>query len=131
MKELTFYNLEEMERYYHEKANTYCFLSEFGETISKINIMFNLKIDSSILCNDINCLNIEVKDINARNIDSLDIFANQIIANDIDASNISCNKLIIVNEGKIKVSESINVSCIKCGRIINWVGGNYGKTKTK
>ena len=120
MKELTFYNLEEMERYYHEKANTYYFLSEFGETISKINIMFNLKINSSIVANDIDCLSLKVKDLNARNIDSLDLKANQIIVNNIDCTTLTCNKLIVINEGIIKTIGKVDISCIICERLTNW-----------
>ena len=120
MKELTFYNLEEMERYYNKKANTYCFLSESGETISKINIMFNLKINSSILANDIDCLSLKVKDLNAWNIDSLDLESNQIIAHNIDCTTLTCNKLIVVNEGTIKTIGKVDISYIICERTTNW-----------
>ena len=87
-----FNSLEEIEKYYDEKANTYIF-KEDDEYIDLVIFNFDLDIKANIdACDinarDINAWNIESCDINAININAYDITADDINAYDIKANNI-------------------------------------------
>lgn len=87
-----FNSLEEIEKYYDEKANTYIF-KEDDEYIDLVIFNFDLDIKANIdACDinarDINAWNIESCDINAININAYDIIADDINAYDIKANNI-------------------------------------------
>ena len=82
-----FNNLEEIQKYYDEKSNTYIF-KENDNYIDLIVFNFDLNIDAHIDASDINA-----RDIKAWNIESLDINARNIHANNIDANNINANNI--------------------------------------
>ena len=87
-----FNSLEEIQKYYDEKANTYIF-KEDDEYIDLVIFNFDLDIKANIdACDinarDINAWNIESCDINAININAYDIIADDINAYDIKANNI-------------------------------------------
>lgn len=77
-----FNSLEEIEKYYDEKANTYIF-KEDDEYIDLVIFNFDLDIKANIDACDINA-----RDINAININAYDITADDINAYDIKANNI-------------------------------------------
>ena len=78
-----FNNLEEIQKYYDKKTNTYVF-KENDEHIDVVKFNFNLEIKSNIDAFDIDAWNIS-----AFNIKAWDIIANDINANNINAHNIS------------------------------------------
>ena len=87
-----FNSLEEIEKYYDEKANTYIF-KEDDEYIDLVIFNFDLDIKANIdahniKAHDIDAWNIESCDINAININAYDITADDINAYDIKANNI-------------------------------------------
>ena len=92
-----FYSLEEIQKYYDKKSNTYVF-KENDEYIDLVIFNFDLNVIANIIAkyinaNDIKAHNINVWDIKAHNINawdiiSCDIKAYNIIARDINAYNI-------------------------------------------
>ena len=78
-----FNSLEEIQKYYDEKTNTYIF-KEDDEYIDLVVFNFDLYINANIDAMDINAW-----DINARNIRANDIYAWDIITSDINAKDIS------------------------------------------
>ena len=124
-----FNNLQEIEKYYDEKTNTYVF-KENDRYIDLVVFSFDLNIKANIDAKDINACdiiawNIDSCDINAWDINVNDINANNINANDINArkiiyyavcfayNNIFCNSIIglrknsrlFVLDGKLEVEE--------------------------
>ena len=83
----TFYNLEEIQRYYDKKRNTYIF-EEDGNYFGLVIFSFDLNVRANI-----RALNIIGRDIKALNITSLDIRCGDINALDIVAGNISANNI--------------------------------------
>ncbi len=83
-----FNNLQEIEKYYDEKINTYVF-KEDDRYIDLVIFNFDLKIDSNIDACNIDACNIDVYNINAWDINALDINADNINAVNINANNIS------------------------------------------
>lgn len=69
-----FNNLEEIQKYYDEKTNTYIF-KENEEYIDLIKFNFDLNIPSNIEARDIIAGNINAYNINAHNISAFDINA--------------------------------------------------------
>ena len=87
-----FNNLEEIQKYYNKKTNTYIF-KENGEYIEFVIFHFNLDVDAdidafTIIGRDITALNIEASDIIACDIKVKDIYADNIDADNIKATNI-------------------------------------------
>ena len=109
-----FYNLEEIQQYYDEKANTYIFKENNEKYIDKIVFHFDLNVESNIDACDIVVPNISAFDIYACSINahyiiacninaykvgadyvnSSNINSNYIYANRIDASDISASEII-------------------------------------
>ena len=83
-----FNSLEEIEKYYDEKANTYIF-KEDDEYIDLVIFNFDLDIKANIDACDINARNINACNINAGNINACDINAVDIEALDIKARDIN------------------------------------------
>ena len=83
-----FNNLQEIEKYYDEKINTYVF-KEDDRYINLVIFNFNLDVNSNIEAYDINANNIDVYDIKASNINALNIDSDNICARNINADNIS------------------------------------------
>lgn len=88
-----FNNLEEIQKYYDRKTNTYIF-KEDNKYISLVVFNFDLDVNSDINAWNINACNINARDINVYDIDAFDINsdnirANNIYANDINAFDIS------------------------------------------
>ena len=82
-----FYNLEEIEKYYVEKTNTYSF-DENGMCLNVI-FLFDLEVNSNIFANNIIaermiCLNISASSLEATNITATRIIANTIYANNVN-----------------------------------------------
>ena len=82
-----FNSLEEIEKYYDEKSNTYIF-KENGTYIDLVVFNFDLKIRANISAVNIEAHNIYAWDINAGDIKAGDIDAVNIKANNIDCGNI-------------------------------------------
>ena len=87
-----FNNLEEIQKYYDKKTNTYIF-KENGEYIEFVIFHFDLDIDANIdaftiIGRDIKALNIEASDIDACDIKVKDLYADNIEADNIKATNI-------------------------------------------
>ena len=87
-----FNNLEEIQKYYNKKTNTYIF-KENGEYIEFVIFHFNLDVDANIdaftiIGRDITALNIEASDIIACDIKVKDIYADNIEADNIKATDI-------------------------------------------
>ena len=89
----TFNKLEEIQKYYDEKTNTYIF-KEYGIYITLVIFNFNLNVKSNIYAwniygRNIDALNIDAKDIYVCYLDANDIKAHDINAASINANNIS------------------------------------------
>ena len=84
-----FNSLEEIQKYYDEKTNTYMF-KENNEYISLVKFNFDLNVEANIKARNITACNITANDIEAENINAWDINADKIQANrNIDARNIA------------------------------------------
>ena len=88
---ITINSLEEMEKYYNEKYDTYVFYDDVKFTI-------NIEVKSDINAWNIEALDIKAYDINAynikaKNIEAYDIKAYDIKAFDIDACNIKAQNI--------------------------------------
>lgn len=119
MKKLIFYKEEEMNDYYNQKTNTYAFWDENGHDADVV-LRFDLETSASILCHNLDCIDIKVESITANNIEGCSITANDIIAHDIDATSIKADRIILINYGSISVMGSIRCPYIKNERLSNW-----------
>ena len=111
-----FHNLDEIQKYYDAKTNTYNF-KEDDKEIDLIVLNFDLNVDANICCNDI-----IANDIFAINIDGCSITAWDIEANDINAYNIECYDIVaddIVADEDIKAWD-INAKNINANNIEAW-----------
>ena len=98
-----FNNLEEIQKYYDVRTNTYVF-KEDDEYIDLVIFKFDLNLNSNISAKDIdgfgidvldiNCLDLNAHDIYAFNINAYNIYALNITANIINAYNIFANDII-------------------------------------
>ena len=102
-----FNSLEEIQKYYDVKSNTYVF-KENGNYINNVVFNFDLKVRANIIAVDINAHNINAYDIDAGDIIAGDIDAKNIDAYNIDALNIKAGDIDAVN---------IKVNNIDCGNI--------------
>ena len=91
-----FYKLEEIEKYYVEKTNTYSF--EENGMILNVLFMFDLKTTSNIFANNIIAQDIECLNISASTIEASNITATRIIANTISANNVNVHGNIIYSD---------------------------------
>lgn len=119
MKKLIFYNEEEMNDYYNQETNTYAFWDEKG-TSCDVVLKFDLETYASIICNNLDCIDIKVENITANNIEGCSITANDIICKDIAATSIKADRIILINYGSIDCMGSIQCSYIKCEKLSNW-----------
>lgn len=92
-----FNSLEEIQKYYDEKSNTYIF-KENGDYIDLIVFNFDLDIDANIdaWCIDalnVSAANIKAYDIDTRDLHALNIDAWDIYAWDIEACNIAAENI--------------------------------------
>ena len=85
-----FNNLEEIQKYYVVRTNTYVF-KEDDEYIDLVIFNFDLELNSNISAKDIVGFGIDVLDINCININCNDIYAFNINAYNICAFNINAN----------------------------------------
>lgn len=112
-----FNNLEEIEKYYDEKSNTYVF-KENDEYIDTVVFDFDLDVKANIWALDIIARNIDVYNINANNInvyniDAIDINAHNIYALDIIACDINVNDIYAVDIKAINIiANDINYSAV-------------------
>ena len=88
-----FNSLDEIQKYYNEKSNTYIF-KEYGIYINLVIFNFDLNVKSNIYAwniyaRNINALNIHAKDICVYYLDANDIKVHDINAQRINANNIS------------------------------------------
>ncbi|MDD6879916.1 MAG: hypothetical protein PUD59_06855 [bacterium] len=82
-----FHNLDEIQKYYDEKSNTYVF-KENDEYIDLVVLNFDLEVQANIEAKDIKGKDIMVQELNARDITAEDIEAWNIMARDIHADDI-------------------------------------------
>ena len=116
-----FNSLEEIQKYYNEKTNTYV----FKEDRDLIIFNFDLNIKSNIECRNIIGKNITAYDIDACDIIALNINARNILAFDINALNINacdinaCDIIAstIVANNISYFEKCISFFCIKCKSI--------------
>ena len=92
-----FNSLEEIQKYYDEKSNTYIF-KENGDYIDLIVFNFDLDIDANIdaWCIDalnVSAANIKAYDIDTRDLHALNIDAWDVYAWDIEACNIAAENI--------------------------------------
>ena len=92
-----FHSLNEIEKYYYEKSNTYVF-KENGKYINTVVFNFDLDVKSNIHARNIHARNITVRDINARevnawNINACDIDVKNIYTWNINAKNINAKDI--------------------------------------
>ena len=83
-----FDSLDEIQKYYDEKTNTYIF-KENGQYINIVAFNFNLNIEANIDAKDIKAQSINAMDINANDISAWHIIAGDINAENIDSYNIN------------------------------------------
>ncbi|MDD6879915.1 MAG: hypothetical protein PUD59_06850 [bacterium] len=83
-----FDSLDEIQKYYDEKTNTYIF-KENGKYIDIVAFNFNLNVEANIDAKDIKAQSINAMDINASNISAWDIITKDINAENIDSYNIN------------------------------------------
>ena len=100
-----FNKLEEIQKYYDKKTNTYIFIENNGY-IKLVIFNFDLKVDSNI-----RAYNIRAENIDALNIDAVDINARDITARNIDAWNINARNINYY--GVCFAYENIKCSSIK------------------
>ena len=131
-----FNSLEEIQKYYDKRRNTYIF-EEDGNYIGLVIFRFDLKVRANIralniIGRDIEVLNIKALDIragdinaldivagninavniNAKDIDAFDIDAVNVIARDMDVDNISVRKIDVRDiNGCIICDEPENIKC--------------------
>ena len=82
-----FKSLEEIQKYYDEKSNTYIF-AEDGAYINSVVFKFNLDVEANINAWNIKAMNINVLDVTAGNIEALNINADDINSRNICVENI-------------------------------------------
>ena len=87
-----FNSLDEIQKYYDEKSNTYIF-KENGDYIDLIVFNFDLDIDANIDAWCIDALNVSAANIKAYDIDTRDLHALNIDAWDIEACNIAAENI--------------------------------------
>lgn len=87
-----FNSLEEIQKYYNEKTNTYVF-EENGSYIDLVVLNFYLSIDANIEAFNIKALDITANDINVNDIKAWNIKVRDIIAYDIKAHDIIANDI--------------------------------------
>ena len=112
-----FNSLEEIQKYYDEKTNTYVF-KENNEYISLVKFNFDLHVEANIKARNINACDITANDIKAENINAWDINADNIIARNIDAWNITTHDFFAndINANDI-LAHNINACNIEAGDI--------------
>ena len=115
-----FNNLEEIQKYYDEKTNTYIF-KENGEYIDLVIFDFNLDVEANIGACDIDALDIKAHNIHAWNIDARYIDTKNIKANNINAYDIYANN---INAWNIDVVNNIKAGNIEAN-YINALDINY------
>ena len=114
-----FNSLEEIQKYYDEKTNTYVF-KENNEYIRLVKFNFDLNVETNIKARNIIACNITANDIETENINALDINADKIQANrNIDAWNITTHDLFAndINANDI-LAHNINAWNINASNII-------------
>ena len=104
-----FNSLDEIQKYYNEKSNTYIF-KEYGIYINLVIFNFDLNVKSNI-----NAWNIYGKNINALNINAKDIYACRLDVNDIKVHDISALSINANNISYYAVCYAYND--IKCKSI--------------
>lgn len=87
-----FYSLDEIQKYYDKKSNTYIFIED-DERIDVVVFNFDLDVKANIDAKTINAFDIRACNIKACNIDACDIKAMNIEAWDINAWNIEAQDI--------------------------------------
>ena len=118
-KKLLFFSEEGMKEYYNERLNSYQFCDDEGMACDVV-LKFDLDTYASILCHNLDCIDIKAESINANNIDACAVTASDIYCMDISATSIKADRIIIINYGSIECMGSIQCSYIKCERLSNW-----------
>lgn len=119
MKKLIFMKEEEMNDYYDESTNTYAFWGEDG-TACDVVLRFDFETSASILCHNLDCIDIKAESINANEIECCAVTASDIICQDLAATSIKADRIILINYGSIDCMGSFQCSYIKCEKLSNW-----------
>ena len=89
-------NLDEIQKYYDYKTNTYVF-KEDNEYIDLVVFNFDLHINANINAFNIKAYDINVCDINASDINAFTIYAFDIIAHNIESCDINADDICACN----------------------------------
>lgn len=118
MRAKVFNNINELEKYYDEKTNTYVF--DKGEDYIELVIFnFDLNIQANIYAWNIEACNINAKDIIGNDIKAENIKAHDIRAHDIHAIKIIANDIYACNIDSLYIkSRYINAVDINGGDIV-------------
>ena len=126
MNKKEFNNLEEIQKYYDEKSNTYIFKENDDFLVELVIFNFDLKVEANIRACNIDADNIEALDIRARNINADNIKARDIDAFDINALDVTARDILVDNI-KARNIDAREIDCcdtcvasenIKCKSII-------------
>lgn len=85
--------IDEIEKYYDEKSNTYVF-KEGDKYIDLVIINFELYVDANIDACNLEVMDVEARDIDVMDLDALKVKADNIHAHTIKAYKIECDNLI-------------------------------------
>ena len=114
-----FNNLEEIQKYYDYKTNTYVF-KEDNEYIDLIVFNFDLHINANINAFNIKAYDINVCDINASDINAFTIYAFDIIAHNINAYNINARDIKACNIESYDITAGDIIACNISANDINY-----------
>lgn len=110
-----FNSLEEIQKYYDVKSNTYVF-KENEDYINNVVFNFDLKVRANIIAVDINAHNINAYDIDAGDIIVGDIDVFKITAGDINAGNINAKNIDAYNIDALNIKagniEAVNIEAL-------------------
>ena len=118
MSTITINSMEDAEKYYDEKSNTYIF-SENGERCDVKIEMENFSSERNIIARDITARNITVRNIDVMGINTWNIYAWNINAGDITAFNIDSLNINAWNLTALSITAwNINALDINAGYVI-------------
>ena len=98
--------IDEIDKYYDEKSNTYVF-KEGDKYIDLVIINFDLYVDADIEACDLECMDIKARYLDVMDLNALKVEADTVNAHTIKAYKIECDNLIY----RSKYSESKHIIC--------------------
>ena len=114
-----FNKLEEIQKYYDYKTNTYVF-KEDGKWIDLVVFNFDLYVKANIDAFSIKAYDIDVCDINASDINAFTIYAFDIIAHNINAYNINARDIKACDIESYDITAGDIIACNISANDINY-----------